>query len=142
MVDWRRRAVAAVVVAGAVLASRLTRYEIAEASMRPTLSPGDWVLAVRRPGTVVNGDVVVAEMPGRPGFEIVKRVAASAGDSLVTPDGPRIVGTDEVWLLGDDPAAGSIDSRHFGPVPRSGIRAKLVCRYRPLPITRVGSPGP
>ncbi|MCB2222589.1 MAG: S26 family signal peptidase [Actinobacteria bacterium] len=108
--------------------------------MRPALRPGDWVMGLRRPGRLAAGDVVVLEMPGRPGFEIVKRVAAVAGDPLDTPDGPRTVGADEVWVLGDDPAAGSVDSRHFGPVPREAITAKVLWRYKPLPLTRIASP--
>ena len=139
MKGWRGRLGAGAVVAAAVLLSRLTRYEIAEQSMHPALSPGDWVLGVRNPARIASGDVVVLEMPGRPGFEIVKRVAAVGGDPLDTPDGTRTVGGDEVWVLGDHPAAGSVDSRHFGPVPRSAIRARLLWRYRPLPVVRIGS---
>jgi type IV secretory pathway protease TraF len=136
---WRGRLAAAGVAAAALLVARLTRYEIAEDSMRPALSPGDWVLGIRRPAGIAAGDVVVLEMPGRPGFEIVKRVAAVGGDPLDTPEGTHTVGADEVWVLGDDPSAGSVDSRHFGPVSRSAIRARLLWRYRPLPLTRIGS---
>jgi signal peptidase I len=139
MAGWKRRLGAFGVVAGAMLAARLTRYEIAEDSMRPALFPGDWVLGLRHPRRIAAGDIVVLDLPGRPGFEIVKRVAAVAGDALETPDGPRTVGADEVWVLGDDPAAGSIDSRHFGPVGRASIRAKLIWRYQPLPVTRIES---
>ncbi|MCJ7726409.1 MAG: S26 family signal peptidase [Acidimicrobiia bacterium] len=140
MANWKRHLGAAGVVAGAMLLARLTRYEIVEESMQPTLSPGDWVLGVRHPQHLGAGDIVVLDLPGRPGFEIVKRVAAVEGDSLETPDGPRTVGGGEVWVLGDAPAAGSIDSRHFGPVARGSIKAKLIWRYQPLPLTRIGSP--
>ena len=95
--------------------------------------------ALRHPGSVAPGDVVVLDLPGRPGFEIVKRVIAVGGDVLDTPDGPRTVDDGEVWVLGDDPAAGSVDSRHFGPVPRDRIIARVLWRYRPLPVTRIGS---
>ncbi len=140
MANWKRQIGAAGVVAGALLIARLTRYEIAEESMGPALSPGDRVLGIRHPREIAAGDIVVLQMPDRPGFEIVKRVAAVGGDTLDTPDGARTVGADEVWVLGDDPAAGSIDSRHFGPVTRDSIQAKLIWRYQPLPITRIGSP--
>ena len=89
MSGWRRHVGAAGVIATALLLSRLTRYEIAEESMQPGLRPGDWVIGLRRPGSVAAGDVVVLDLPGRPGFEIVKRVAAVEGDTLDTPDGPR-----------------------------------------------------
>ena len=48
--------------------------------MVPTLLPGDWALAVsgRR---ARRGDVVVVEHPGRPGYEMVKRVTAVPGES-------------------------------------------------------------
>ena len=140
MAKWTRHLGSAGVVAGAILLARLTRYEIAEDSMRPALTPGDWVLGLRHPQRIETGDIVALDLPGRPGFEIVKRVAAVEGEALDTPDGPRTVGADEVWVLGDDPAAGSVDSRHFGPVSRSSIQAKLIWRYQPLPIKRIGSP--
>ncbi len=68
-----------------------------------------------------SADIVVFDLPGRPGFEIVKRVAA------VDPT------DDSVWLLGDDPDAGSIDSRTFGGIPAEAITATVLMRYRPLP---------
>ena len=138
MPGWRRHLGAAGVVAGALILARLTRYEIAEQSMQPALSAGDWTLGIRHPSRVSTGDVVVVEMPGRPGFEIVKRVAAVGGETLETPEGDMTVAAEDVWVLGDDPAAGSVDSRHFGPVPRQAVRARLVLRYQPLPIKRVG----
>jgi type IV secretory pathway protease TraF len=108
---------------------RLTTYAIAEDSMRPALRDGDWVLAVRSPRRVRRGDVVVVEHPHRPGFDLVKRVAAGPGE-----EGPGgVLGLEEVWVLGDDPEAGSIDSRRFGPVPLDRIRARVVVRYAPSP---------
>ena len=140
MAAGKRRLAAVVAIAAAAVAARLIRYEIAEESMRPALRPGDWVVALRDPRKIARGDVVVLDLPGRPGFQVVKRVAATEGDRLETPDGPRTVPPGEVWVLGDDPAAGSVDSRHFGPVRRGQITARLLWRYRPLPLTRVGSP--
>jgi len=139
MADWKRHLGAAGVIAGAMILARLTRYEISEESMKPTLSPGDWVLGLRHPQSIGAGDIVVLDLPDHPGFEIVKRVAAVEGDALETPDGPRTVGQNEVWVLGDDPAAGSVDSRHFGPVTRDSIKARLIWRYQPLPLTRIDS---
>ena len=138
MISWKRHLGAAGVVAGALLLARLTRYEIAEKNMGPGLAPGDWVLGIRHPREIAAGDIVVLKMPDRPGFEIVKRVAAVGGDTLETPDGIRTVGAEDVWVLGDDPAAGSVDSRHFGPVARNSVTAKVVWRYKPLPVTRIG----
>jgi signal peptidase I len=123
-------------LAGGLAAARLTTYTIAERSMEPALHAGDWVIAVKRPRRLRRGDVVVVEHPGRPGFELVKRVAALPGDAL--PDGTAVP-PDAMWLLGDNPGAGSVDSRTLGPLPSDLIRARAVARYHPWPprwITR------
>jgi hypothetical protein len=108
-----------IVVAG--LVGRWHRFAIADHSMRPTLQDGDWVLAVARPKRVRVGDVVVCDLPGREGFSIVKRIAS------IDPTSSAI------WLVGDDPAAGSVDSRTFGAIPPAAITARVALRYRPLP---------
>lgn len=104
---------------GAALRWRLTRYEVAEDSMLPTLRPGDWVLGVRRPTHLGRGDVVVVDHPQRPGFELVKRVADIGPAGLV--------------LAGDNPDH-STDSRHFGPVAVGAVRARLLLVYHPGPV--------
>ncbi len=98
---------------------RLTRYEVAEDSMNPTLRPGDWVLGVRRPARLGRGDVVVVDHPHRPGFEVVKRVAEIGPAGLV--------------LAGDNPDH-STDSRHFGPVAVAAVHARLLMVYHPRPL--------
>jgi signal peptidase I len=104
---------------GALVTGRLATFEIVEHSMRPTLADGDWVVARDQPDSIRPGDVVVLEHPGRPGFDLVKRV------STLGPDG--------VIVLGDDPGSGSVDSVAFGPVRADAIRARVLLRYRPLP---------
>lgn len=136
----RVTAIAGTAVALVAGARRFTRYEIADRSMEPTLCDGDWVLAVLGPGRLRRGDVVVVEHPGRPGFEMVKRVAALGGDP--EPGGDAYIPPDALWLLGDHPAAGSVDSRALGPVPRDAVRAKILLRYRPLPMRLIGSGPP
>ncbi|MEX1207929.1 MAG: S26 family signal peptidase [Acidimicrobiia bacterium] len=110
----------------AALSLRLTRFEIAEESMTPALMPGDWVLAVKRPRGIRVGDVVVFEM--QPGFEVVKRVAEPPPGSA------------GLWLLGDHPGAGSVDSRSLGAIPRDRVIARLILRYHPRPLAAVGRP--
>jgi hypothetical protein len=102
---------------------RLRRYTIAEESMAPTLMPGDRVLAVRSPRGVRPGDVVVFDL--RPGFEVVKRVAP-------TPGG--MVG---LWLLGDNPGAGSVDSRSLGAIDPTRITARIEARTHPRPFAPI-----
>ena len=107
----------------AAVAGRLTRYEIAEDSMFPALTAGDWVLATKRPRRILPGQVVVFEM--RPGFEAVKRVA-------VAPPG-----VEGLWLLGDNPGAGSVDSRSLGPIDPARVTARVLLRYRPLRLKAI-----
>ena len=93
--------------------------------MAPTLAPGDWAIAVplRHPRV---GDVVVVEHPGRPGYEMVKRITAAPGDHV----GDRPLGADEWWVEGDF-AEASTDSRQFGPVRGRALKVKIVIVYWP-----------
>jgi nickel-type superoxide dismutase maturation protease len=102
------------------------RVEINGSSMSPTLLPGDWALAVS-PGRLRRGDVVVVEHPERPGVELVKRLTGLPDD--LAPDG-RILKADEYWVEGDD-LSRSTDSRHFGPVARERLKAKVRLVYWP-----------
>jgi signal peptidase I len=126
----RAEALAAVVVGVALAYSFLRwkpfRVEIAGPSMAPTLRPGDWALAVE-PGRLRRGDVVVVEHPGRPGLEMVKRIAGVPGE--VARNGENL-GEDEWWVLGDAPAD-STDSRHFGAVRKVHVKAVVRLIYWP-----------
>ncbi len=98
----------------------LWRVAVAERSMEPSLRPGDWLLTWRglrrnRPPRVRPGQLVVARHPGRPDLFLVKRAAREL------PDG--------WWLESDNPAAGVVDSRIFGPVPVQMIVATVIVRY-------------
>jgi signal peptidase I len=105
--------------------------------MRPALLDGDVVLAFAGARPAV-GDVVVAEHPGRPGYEVIKRVAGGPGDvARAGPDGgaPVPLGAREWFLLGDAPDE-STDSRSFGPVRTEHLRG--VVRFVLWPAGRVG----
>jgi nickel-type superoxide dismutase maturation protease len=110
----------------AFLRYRPARVAIEGVSMAPTLLPGDWVLVVS-PERFEREDVVVVEHPQRPGYEIVKRVVGVPGDAI----DDRVLGDDEYWVEGDF-GQRSTDSRHFGPVSSSSIKAKAVLIYWPL----------
>lgn len=105
---------------------RPSRLDVRGDSMAPTLVAGDRVLAGRL-GDPRPGDIVTLEHPTRPGYEMVKRISAGPGE--MASDG-RILGPDEFWVVGDDPMR-STDSRHFGPVPRALLRARVWLLYRP-----------
>ena len=98
----------------------ILRVKVAERSMEPALRPGDWLL-VRRTRRVRAGQIVLARYPGRPGLLIVKRAAR-----LVEGDGEVGGGW---WLESDNPGAGAVDSRRFGPVPAALIEGRVLTRY-------------
>jgi nickel-type superoxide dismutase maturation protease len=112
-------------LAWACLRWRPSRVEIEGGSMAPTLAPGDWALVVT-PQRFTVGDVVVVEHPGRPGYEMVKRLVAAPGDRVAH----RKLGDDEFWVEGDM-ASASTDSRHFGSVTREELKARVVLVYWP-----------
>ncbi|HWC70867.1 MAG TPA: S26 family signal peptidase [Actinomycetota bacterium] len=118
-------AVAAAGVAWACLRWKPSRVEIEGGSMAPTLAPGDWAL-VASPSRYAPRDVVVVEHPGRPGYEMVKRIVGVPGDRI----GQRVLGADEYWVEGDHEPA-STDSRQFGAVRAEQLKAKVLLVYWP-----------
>ncbi len=92
----------------------LTRVKVAERSMEPALRPGDWLL-VRRTRRISPGQIVLARHPARPGMLIVKRAARRVDGGW--------------WLESDNPGAGAVDSRRFGPVPGPLIEGRVLARY-------------
>ena len=115
------------------LRAPLLRVSVAERSMEPALRPGDWLL-VRRTRRIRAGQIVLARHPGRPDMLIVKRAAR------------RMEGDGEVgggwWLESDNPAAGAVDSRRFGPVPASLIVGRVLLRYWRPGARRENAGGP
>jgi nickel-type superoxide dismutase maturation protease len=101
------------------------RVEVTGRSMEPELLTGDYLVAIRT-RSLRPGSLVVVEHPGRPGFEVVKRVAAVAGDAV---DG-AILPPGRVWVSGDNRATSS-DSRSFGPVGVDAIKGVVRLRYWP-----------
>ena len=114
----------------------VTPWAVAGRSMEPALFDGDRVLVDRwtyRRRAARAGEVVLLTGPG--GRPLVKRVSA---------DAPAAPAADELWVVGDNPAA-SVDSRQFGAVSRGRLRGRVVFRYWPPsrvgPVRR-GSPAP
>ena len=101
-------------------------YRVPTPSMVPTLLPGDWALAAAG-GRMTREDVVVVEHPGRPGYEMVKRLVALPGDTVQKG---RVLGPGEFWVEGDH-AGSSTDSRQFGPVSMDEIKARVLLVYWP-----------
>jgi signal peptidase I len=124
------------------------RVAVADASMRPSIEPGDWLLVDptvdRWPR---RGSVVVFREP-MDGTLAIKRVAARPGDWVPYLDGRLQLGNDEAWLLGDASdaeleAAGfgpAVDSRRYGPVPLDHLLGRAWFRY--APVRRIGRLAP
>jgi signal peptidase I len=112
------------VAAWTIVRHRPSRVAIEGPSMTPALVPGDWCL-VAVPRRWRRGDVVVVEHPGRPGYEIVKRLVGLPGDAI----SGRRLGPGEHWVEGDHPS--STDSRAFGPVAAEALRARVLLIYWP-----------
>ena len=93
----------------------LLRVKVAEHSMLPALRPGDWLL-VRRTRRIRAGQIVIARHPGRPDLLLVKRAARRVDGGW--------------WLASDNPDAGAVDSRRFGPVPAALVEGRVLVRYR------------
>ncbi len=129
--------------------------------MRPALAHGDVLLVGGVGGAPRRGDVVVARGPAGRAGEYLKRVVGLPGeevrlrDGLLFVDGKRVrepylgglpssvglgdaawtLGASEYFVMGDN-RAHSTDSRHFGPVARSDIAARV--RLRCWPPSRFG----
>ncbi len=126
--------------------------------MRPALEPGDWLMAQRRRGDPVRGDVVVFERVDDPDVFLIKRVIGLPSEHLqvsdgqvhingVTlaerwasgptfPDADDHIPEDAVWVLGDNRALSSADSRTTGAVLIADRGWRAVAIY--WPSRRVG----
>ena len=101
-------------------------------SMLPTYAPGDWLMArwgsyrlgqksgwqtfFSRSRRVKVADVIVIERPEQPGVHYVKRISEI-----------KIV-NDQIFVLSDNPEG--IDSRQWGWLPATTIRAKITGRVK------------
>ena len=165
------------VVVGAVLAALLVKtflfqaFRIPSESMVPTLLVGDRVLVNKlsyRLHEVHRGDVVVFTRPdkledptGTEPEDLIKRVVAVAGDTVVARDGVLYVNNQplaepyvqpgagtfrldeavtvpegQVFVMGDN-RENSQDSRYFGPIPTDSIIGRAFVRM--FPFNRFGS---
>lgn len=143
---------AALGVAG--LKGRWRRYEIAESSMEPQLSSGDYVITGALNEGLQRGDIVIVPHPEISGFDLIKRVIGLPGEHIdlsngyvhidgialaepwasgpTRPDGDWSLGPNEVFVLGDNRNASSADSRTLGPIEASSLRWRAIARYWPL----------
>jgi len=121
--------------------------------MRPTLEPGDWVIAKRHRGVPRRGAVVVFASPQDPKLLLIKRVIGLPGERVIVadgqvhidgstlaetwasartaPDSDDLVPGDAVWVLGDNRALSSADSRTIGPVRLDEVAWQALAIYWP-----------
>ena len=137
----------------AAMRGGVRRYVIAERSMSPTLSPGDWTLAKRTGKRPRRGSIVVFPIPGPKDIEVVKRVVGLPGETVAIakgqvhidgdvlaepwadgptrPDGQWELGSSQIFVLGDGRALSSSDSRTFGPIDVAAARWRITGCYWP-----------
>jgi len=152
-------ALGAAAVAGATARGMSRRFAVVEDSMQPALEGGDWVLAQRRRGALARGDVVVFALGNDADGFLIKRVVGLPGERIeisdgqvhidgqtlaepwangpTFPDGSEHIPDDAVWVLGDNRALSSADSRTAGAIPVADIGWKVFAVY--WPSSRVGT---
>ena len=93
------------------------------ASMEPTIHQGSLILGLRQFGDPHTGDVVIFRHDGR---TLVKRIAASPGETYILNGSPVTVPAGQYLLLGDN-AADSYDARYWDDpfVPEKDLIAIL-----------------
>jgi len=132
-------------------------YKIISTSMEPTLEVNDRIIAVK-PGTLTRGDIVVLRDPAGGRDRLTKRVIGVPGDRVTVVEGEvrvngeriqepylkekpsyemRVYVPEGAYLVLGDNRNESEDSSTWGPVPRTMITGKVVCRYWPWERFRV-----
>lgn len=117
------------------------RVQASGPSMLPTIEERNFVLVdyfsykiLRKP--FKKGDVVFALAPGFFFRPVCKRICGVPGDEIhyenpyTKQQECLIIPDNHVWLLGDNSSL-SGDSRHYGPVPKSNLRGRIVCKLWP-----------
>ncbi|MEM9903957.1 MAG: nickel-type superoxide dismutase maturation protease [Cyanobacteria bacterium P01_D01_bin.44] len=96
-------------------------FKVVEASMQPTLNPGDKVFSAPLRDAPKNGDIVISYHPSQPGLRLIKRVQE------VFYDGGCYLESDNTT----EPTAR--DSRSFGIVGRDLILGRVTSVFYRAP---------
>jgi signal peptidase I len=112
-------------------------YAIPSASMAPTLQVGDHIVVTPYRGSEApaRGDVVVFRAPNAANELMVKRIVGLPGDAVEAGAGRIVVVPAGCYFVLGDNRQDSLDSRHYGPLPRDLIvgRARMVLWSSPAP---------
>ena len=98
---------------------------VPSASMEPTLKQGSIIIGIRMLGELKTDDIIIFEHEGK---LLVKRIAASPGETIEELDTSTTVPDQCYYVLGDN-ADISYDSRFWNNpfIKKDSIVAKLIC---------------
>lgn len=162
--SWLQTIVIAVILAALIRHFIFNTTLVKGPSMEPTLHENDRMICLVLPlyfNDPQRGDIIILDAPDE-NKEYVKRVIGVPGDEIeildgkvyvngtlvdepYTPDVPTLTHMENRWTLDDDyffvlgdnrNPSKSVDSRYFGPIPRSSIRSIATFRY--FPFSRAG----
>jgi len=163
VLEWAGVIVVALVISVGIRSFAFQAFYVPSGSMIPTLKIGDRILVDKlffSGSSLGRGAIVVFHHPahdnmcGPPGEDLVKRVIATAGQTIwsnrgaiyidgkviresylprgtslgSTPIARQTIPEGDVYLLGDNRSI-SCDSRYWGPVPTASIVGKVVAIF-------------
>jgi signal peptidase I len=165
LVAWLKTLLSAAVYATLIVTFGFQVARVEGQSMAPTLEDQDRLIVNKFAYRFLNdprrGDIVMLYYPLNPDKSFVKRVIAEEGDTVRIVDGrvyvndiplhddyvpeefrshddlgPEVVKPGYYFVMGDH-RNNSLDSRHWGPVPKKYIVGKVKFRWWPLQEAKI-----
>ncbi len=101
-------------------------YTVEGRSMMPNLLPGRNVIILKHfPADSIHpGDIIVYKSPVD-GTLVIKRCAGTGGDKIMNGNFAVLIPPRTIFAIGDN-LDRSKDSRHYGAVPLSAIKGKVI----------------
>ena len=164
LIAWFKTLFSAAIYATLIVTFGFQVARVEGLSMAPTLEDQDRLIVnkfVYRVSSPRRGDIVMLYYPLNPDKSFVKRVIAEEGDTVRVVDGrvyvndvpmrddfvpaeyrshddwgPQVIPEGYYFVMGDH-RNNSLDSRHWGPVPKKYIVGKVKVRWWPLQDARI-----